>query len=254
MPKKEKNILRYSQSIEQTDIVKKLVTLVTEPQDAYDILSHTEIVFSSEAFAPDPSLSPSETEESIFEFLRDLAETSTQIQITVITKSFASPDFEEHEFMKAKIRAVFRAAIYGNISLFCEGAQTLSEFECFCNVMSKAFCELESERREFNGYITKGVLISTPLSAICLCSCPADIFCIDLDKMLPLITGNKNQSIDFLTDSTVSAVSKVLSDMFKASKKIIAVLSTSLSPCICELAEACGASEIWIKKQKSTNL
>ena len=248
MSKKEKAVTRYSQSIEQNGVCKRLKIFIDNAKDAYGLSPQSEIVFSSSAFLSEASPSPIETEENIFELLRDIAELFPELHAVVIIKNpEVSTDSEEYEFVKAHIRALFRAAVYGNFSLLCESARTRSEYDRFTGTINKVFCELESEKREFNGYIQKGILISSPLSVFCVTDCAADFFCIDLDKLIPLMAGETEPPSTILCEAAGS-FSQILKAVPVNKSLKLSIFSSKLFPNICNFAEMCGASEIWYKK------
>lgn len=247
MSKKEKSITRYSQSVEQNGICKKIKIFIDKAKDAYDLSPHSQIVFSSTAFLSEASASPVETEENIFELLRDIAELFPDLHAIMILKN---PDFfessDDFEFMRAQIRALFRAAVYGNFSILCERVQSRWEYERFSNLINKIFCELESESREFNGYIQKGILISSPLSAFCAPDCTADFFCIDLDRFLELMAG-ASAPPNHIRRESLASLSRIFNSAPPNKKIKLALFSSNLAPDVCELAEICGACEIWLK-------
>ena len=248
MSKKEKTVTRYSQSVERNGICKKIKIFIDNAKDAYDLSPHSQIVFSSTAFLSEVAPSPIETEENIFELLRDIAELFPDLHAVMIIKNpDVSGGTDALEFTKAQIRALFRAAVYGNFSILCESVRTRSEYDRFSNVINKIFCELESESREFNGYIPKGILISSPLSAFCITDCAADFFCIDLDRLLPLMVDAYTLSSHIRRESLVS-LSKILNSAPPNKKIKLSLFSSTLAPDVCELAEICGACEIWCKK------
>jgi len=92
---------------------------------------------------------------------------------------------EERAFSE-KIEELYRAALYGSFAI------SLSGFDCECELahamqlLHKVFCMLESEGREFNAYLPRGIMISSPLWL--MRTCPVtnpDFLIFDLDAILP---------------------------------------------------------------------
>ena len=56
------------------------------------------------------------------------------------------------------IRALYRASVYGDLSIMCGGIRSLGEVKELSRVFGESFCELESEGREINGFMKKGLI------------------------------------------------------------------------------------------------
>ena len=92
---------------------------------------------------------------------------------------------------------LFRAALYGSFAI------TLSDFDCeselsvAMHLLHKSFCMLEAEGREFNGYLPRGLTLSSPLWL--MRPCPVtnpDFIILDLDTLLTsLFTLSANEII-----------------------------------------------------------
>ena len=85
-----------------------------------------------------------------------------------------------------QVEALFCASLYGSFAL------ALSDFDCeeeishAIKLLHKAFCLLEAEGREFNGYIPRGIVFSSALWL--MRPSPVtnpDFIIFDLDKLLP---------------------------------------------------------------------
>jgi hypothetical protein len=81
---------------------------------------------------------------------------------------------------------LFCAALYGSFAVSFSGFHTESELADAISVFHKAFCVLEAEGREFNGYIPRGITVSSPLWL--MRSCPVtnpDFIILDTDLLIP---------------------------------------------------------------------
>ena len=93
-------------------------------------------------------------EEQLFERYRDAAEVLPPRALTVVSGSRA---------MRAEeIRAAMRSGVYGNISLLFGGILSEGHLTEALDTLCHAFCELELDGREFNGYLPRGLLVDTP--------------------------------------------------------------------------------------------
>lgn len=126
------------------------------------------------------------SEDEVYERLCEAADASIGIPITAVLRFEGTPGEREQTF-RSRVRAVYRASVWGQFSLLCVGA-SLPEHVCsIYEALRDAFCELESEGREFNGFIKKGIEIDTPLL---LYKFPTylkfDFFCFDIDRLMHL--------------------------------------------------------------------
>lgn len=142
-------------------------------------------------------------EDSLFEILRDLAEENASIPFTVLLRF--DPTHHDSTKLRAQIRALFRAAVYGRFTLLLGGVLSDADMRCAIDEVHSAFCELESEEREFNGYIPKGILIDTPLSLGITATDGIDFFCLDISKLFRLFTGLSPAEIGTRGDTTFYA-------------------------------------------------
>ena len=192
-------------------------------------------------------LSPAEAEEAVFSFLRPLFEEKVELYLTVIFKE--KPDMisaEHSERLKAITRGIFRAAVYGNISIVYNADQ----HEAFSEFINKIFCELESDKREFNGYIKKGVIISTPSDILVSNKRGIDFLCIDLDKIIPhLLCCSKAQdnTRKIYMHGKFDTLCATLAEYFSDVKQPVRIMcSTTSDSFISTLASTLDAEEIII--------
>ena len=126
-------------------------------------------------------------EECVYEYCCDFADFAAGTSVTVALR--ATPK-ESDERLRAALRGVFRAAVYGNFSVMVEGCLTEEDARTVRRAHQHAFCELASEGREFNGYIPKGLLIENLLYPISSSTCEGwDFFCLDAKRLSECLTG-----------------------------------------------------------------
>lgn len=135
------------------------------------------------------------SEDKSYEYFCNVADTFIGSPITAVAR-FASnyPDYSS--LFRSRIRAVYRSSVWGQFSLLCEGISTPDELSECSSILKEAFCELEGEGREFNGFIEKGICIDTPMA---LYNIPDhlrfDFLCFDFKRLLYLCTGIKDSDI-----------------------------------------------------------
>lgn len=89
-----------------------------------------------------------------------------------------------------RAEALFRAAVYGNFSIQLEGYRGELDLSCAYSLLHRVFCSLEQEGREFNGYLPRGILVSSPvwlMQPIPLGK--ADFICFDFDRLSARLLG-----------------------------------------------------------------
>lgn len=119
-------------------------------------------------------------EEALYRTLRALAEEDTEQRLYVVIRSVE------------EIKATYRAAVYGEISLLFGDVFTSKDAEKAKSDANLAFRELLEESHEFNGFLPKGILIDTPLALLAkLPSEGFDFFCYDAERLSILLVGEK---------------------------------------------------------------
>ncbi|MBO5938114.1 MAG: hypothetical protein J6Q82_01255 [Clostridia bacterium] len=122
------------------------------------------------------------TEEALYQSLRELTEQDTERKVATIVRN------------REEIKAAYRAAVYGEISLLFGDIFTGEDAEQAKSTAHLAFRELLEEKHEFNGFIPKGILIDTPLAL--LSQIPTDgidFFCYDIEKLSILLAEEKKR-------------------------------------------------------------
>lgn len=159
-------------------------------------------------------------EDEMYEYLCDIADKNTGMSI-VATADLRDGAAEQTDRFVSRIRATYRAGVWGRFSLLCTSVHTPNDANTCIALMHKAFCQLDSESREFNGFIPKGIAISTPLM---LLSRPKhrmiDFFCIDYPRLRQLMTDTQS------TDTGAAETAKYISAFIReASSARIALRS-----------------------------
>lgn len=134
-------------------------------------------------------LDPLCSEDAAYEYFCDIADRFIGVPIAAIAR-FDQSSEEGYALFRTRIRAIYRASVWGQFSLLCEGISTPDELEKCADILKEVFCELESEGREFNGFIEKGVCTDTPMTLYNLNEhLRFDFICFDLQKLRRLCTG-----------------------------------------------------------------
>ena len=127
----------------------------------------------------------------IFDVACDLVE---RLCPTPITLGIASAAKTGEERFCESAEAAMRAAVYGNLSLMLKGGRSESEIRRDLGLLQGCFCRLLKEGREFNGYIPRGIFISSPLLLYKCSSLPkSDFICLDFSSLGLALTGAKKR-------------------------------------------------------------
>ena len=123
-----------------------------------------------------------------------LSESLCTSSLAVILDSPKESSEEEERRFCDSAEAIFRAAVYGNMSLMLGGICSQSEAERAFALLHGCFCRLLKEGREFNGYIAKGVLISSPALLFGASYLPrCDLLCFEFSRLSALLTGTEDR-------------------------------------------------------------
>lgn len=133
-----------------------------------------------------------EEEELLYERYRDLAERVIGLPLTVILP-YARTSSDGDEF-RHHVRALFRAAVYGNFSLLIKGILTQQELGFCFSELHRIADELKQDRREHNERIPRGILLDIPLLFHWTNWTGIDFLCLDLDHLWDLFTGYSPRS------------------------------------------------------------
>ena len=145
------------------------------------------------------------SEDEAYERLCEVADASVGMPITAVLRFDGAPGEREQTF-RSRVRAVYRASVWGQFSLLCAGAAIPEHVHSISEALRDAFCELEIEGREFNGFIKKGILIDTPLLLYRFpLHAKFDFLCIDPERICTMCTGKDLRadcSSEIITDIT----------------------------------------------------
>ena len=143
-----------------------------------------------------------ETEQALYERLRTLVERNPEREHVVFVQS-ANKEKE--------IKAIFRAAVYGNVSLLFGNIFTNEDANEAKESANRAFRALLEEGHEFNGFLPKGILIDTPLALLSGISEQGfDFFCLDAKKISFLLMGAELHHRDCIDEKMKKIVQKFL--------------------------------------------
>ena len=87
---------------------------------------------------------------------------------------------------------IYSDSAFGQPSLLIRGIRNPREFREALAVCHQCYCELSEAKKEFNGYLPRGMMIDTPLALSA--SEPyrgCDFFCLDYDRLCCLCEGNQ---------------------------------------------------------------
>lgn len=119
-------------------------------------------------------------EEGVYDRLCELAEQSVGTRIVVKICS--------EDRLLEQVRGVLRAAVWGRISLTYD-AKTPALADRYMEISHTAYRSLEKEGREFNGFISKGIWISTPILLLSPPDRYADFFVLDARAIIDGFLG-----------------------------------------------------------------
>lgn len=123
-------------------------------------------------------------EEKLYQTLRAAVEDFSERSIAALVR------LEPKAEAEAQIKAIFRAAVYGDVSLLFGDIFTENDAEVAKQCAQSAFRSLLENEREFNGFIPKGIFIDTPLALLSeLPEQGFDFFCLDEKRLTSLFTG-----------------------------------------------------------------
>ena len=131
------------------------------------------------------------SEQECYEYFCDVADTHTGAEIVAKADLALGSD----TFL-ARVRAIYRASVWGRFFLLCTSVSTPErEHECI-SALHRAFCMLDDERREFNGFIPKGILIDTPMMLFSRHKPRLiDFFVLDIERIRHLMTASTDKAL-----------------------------------------------------------
>ncbi len=141
-----------------------------------------------DGFVVGDELSEDADEDAAYDFFCEVADRNTGARLVATV-----PCGTDGERAKSRIRAVYRAGVWGRFSLLCTGISGTEGTERCLSLIHAAFRELDREGREFNGFMPKGITVHTPLM---LLTPPRhrffDLFCLDYPSLMRGFTGSED--------------------------------------------------------------
>ena len=148
-------------------------------------------------------------EEALFEAYRDVAERAFGVPITVIA--------EYDVFFAERIRAILRGAVYGHFSLLIRGILCETDLKNALLEINRVFCELETDGREFNGYIQRGLCIDSPMLLRQNVSTEGiDLCVIDAERLISLMTNNSERTEPYVLSLVADEIKEAVCRWRKA--------------------------------------
>lgn len=136
-------------------------------------------------------------EESVYDRLCELADRFAGVRIVARIRS--------RDRLLEQVRGVLRAAVWGRISLAYD-ARTPTLADRYMEISHTAYRTLEKEGREFNGFIPKGLWISTPVLLLSPPNRYADFFVLDAKALIDGFLGGEED------DAAVRIVTEHMAD------------------------------------------
>ena len=179
-------------------------------------------------------------EETLFEAYRDMAERAFGVPITVIA--------EYDVFFAERIRAILRGAVYGRFSLLIRGILCEKDLKNALFEINRVFCELETDGREFNGYIQRGICIDSPMLLRQNVSTDGiDLCVIDADRLISLMTNNSERTESYVLSLVADEIKAALLRWRKA--ECFAILGKySTNEDFCRQLTNCGICSFFVSK------
>lgn len=131
-----------------------------------------------------------DSEDRWYELFCDVADCAVGTPVTVVVPFERTAN--ERSGFRAIVRGIFRAAIYGRFSVLVSGCLSEGDVRSVREALHRSFCELESEGREFNGYIPKGILIDRPVLLFAASAFEGvDFICLETEELFYGLTGRR---------------------------------------------------------------
>ena len=194
------------------------------------------------------------SEDELFDDYRDLCESVRPLCLTLLLcPAYPMSDESKERFM-THLKAIFRASVYGEIRILCDGpcALTVSGAkECFDAIFDTKEL-LKKAEHEQNTEIQAGLLVSSPLMLCSLDKLPSfDFLCLDAGKLSRLFLGIPARSLlpDEAVYEFIEFLDKTLTDTPCITKVTSVILSEEIKKAIPEkTAVFSGIAEFFVKR------
>ena len=161
---------------------------------------------------------------------------------------------ESRERFLTHVKAIFRAAVYGEIRILCGGPCTLtvSGAKKCLDTIFEAKKLFKKNEHELNTEIQTGLLISSPLTLCSHDKLPSfDFICLDIEKLAHLFLGISARSI--LSNEAicefVEFLEKAKTEGKLTSQITSVILNEKIKKAISEKASfLCGIDEFFMKR------
>lgn len=140
------------------------------------------------------------TEDDLFDIYKEIVEKMDYKPVTIRTPEIG----KEITIIKSQLRAMLRAAKYGDLSIVFSQIATVSEFREYMQLVEECKKELENENTEYKKNIKMGIIIEIPSSALMSYEIAreCDFFLIDTNSLIKYTFGNK-KNIDIDSKSQI---------------------------------------------------
>ena len=145
-----------------------------------------------------------EDQEELYLHCAEIAEGAAGRQVTF--SLFAD------EASVSSVGALMRSAVWGELSILLCGILTKNEFTELMQKFCHAFCELEADRREFDGYVPRGLCIDSPyLLSVAEELFGVDFFVIDAENLLSLFCNGRKAPPEDIHTHILKLISSLIS-------------------------------------------
>ena len=163
----------------------------------------------------------------------------------------------DRERLRGESEALFLAAVYGEISIMLSGFGSAGELSGASALLHSVFCELESEGREVNGCMARGVLVDSPIwlwQRARLGRC--DFICFDFDLLSYRLLGLRGDAAlgRGQTDTLCRFWEDCRASVFASERAELRALSRSqsLRELFLDWVDFMNISEIYLPSKKKT--
>ncbi len=125
-----------------------------------------------------------QTEEELFDRLRELAETAVGVPLIVGVRVYDLHSERALASLQSRLRALLRAAVYGSFSLLFEGLYCAEQVKQTFSLLNRICGELSDEGREYDRHLPRGIAVESFLLLQNLGDCPHfDYLCLNGDRL-----------------------------------------------------------------------
>lgn len=189
---------------------------------------------------------PEKGEEELYRYFSDIAESSVGKGSSVLLSA--------SELSHSVLRALLRGAVWGELSLLLGGILTSDGLTAALSEFCRVFCELETEGREFNGYLQRGLYIDSPyLLSRAEKLCGIDTFVYDTERLAALMSGVNNNIPEELLSDLLEKIRSTVSHRPDVSHGATVGKATLSSP-FCHALADCGITHFITPPELIRNL